>query len=100
MCCRRGMSVLEGPLHGKSAKSDGSMGKTFPGPDFLKRWLPLRVFSGGVQRAALLCCLWFGVTVCSGCNFLESLVLGPSLDTKTVPNGIVGVPYSFKIQAS
>jgi len=76
------------------------MRKTFPGPHFLKRWLPLRVFCGGLQRAALLCCLWFGLTVCSGCNFLESLVLGPSLDTKTVPNGVVGVPYSFKIQAS
>jgi hypothetical protein len=76
------------------------MRKTFRRPDFLKLWLPLRVFSRGVRRAALLCCLCFGITACSGCNFLESVVLGPSLDTKTVPNGVVGVPYSFKIQSS
>ena len=37
---------------------------------------------------------------CSGCNSVESVILGPSIDTKSVPNAVVGAPYSFKIQAS
>src|SRR5882724_4601248 len=52
------------------------------------------------HRIALLCCLSLCGVACSGCNFVESVILGPSIDTKSVPNAVVGVPYSFKFQAS
>ena len=52
------------------------------------------------HRIALLCCLSLCGVACSGCNFVESVILGPSIDTKSVPNAVVGAPYSFKIQAS
>jgi hypothetical protein len=76
------------------------MRKRFPGPHFPNLLRSYAIFFGGAQRAALLCCLWLGAIACSGCNFLESLLLGPSIDTKTVPNAVARVPYSFKIQAS
>ncbi len=42
------------------------------------------------HRIALLCCLSLCGVACSGCNFVESVILGPSIDTKSVPNAVVG----------
>ena len=53
-----------------------------------------------VRRHFALLLILAGVAPLSGCNFLESLFLGPSLTTKTLPNAVVGTPYAARVEAS
>jgi hypothetical protein len=52
-----------------------------------------------VRRHFALLLILAGVAPLSGCNFLESLILGPSLTTKTLPNAVVGDPYTARVEA-
>ena len=53
-----------------------------------------------VRRMASCLSLLFLIPSLSGCNFVKSVFLGPSITTKKVPNAVVGKPYDTKIEVS
>lgn len=82
------------------------MTHTFSGPFYrfismtAARRLCCGVVSPRVRRVGAIGFLSLAAIGFSGCNFLQSLTIGPSIETKQVANAVVGVPYSFKIEAT
>src|SRR5262245_19548477 len=53
----------------------------------------------GLRCVSGLMVVLLAVTL-TGCNLVKSILVGPSIATKKVPNAVVGISYDAKIEVS